>query len=116
MIKESLIITLIHHLANLGLLVPLFVTGQSEIKVFLHPVKSFGKYGKHLANINTGANIFEEEEEAVYLLTTLVWLMTLSSTLPPFLTLTIIYKKYFHPWRRILTFEGRGYLDESNFE
>ena len=97
-IKESLIITLIHHLANLGLLVPLFVTGQSEIKVFLHPVKSFGKYGKHLANINTGANIFEEEEEeAVSLLTTLVWLMTLSSTLPPFLTLTIIYQKYFHP-------------------
>ena len=123
-IKESLIITLIHHLANLGLLVPLFVTGRSEIKEFLPPVKSFGKtvYGKHLANINTGASIFgKEEEEAVSLLTTLVWLMTLSSTLPPFLTLTIIYQKYFHPWRRILTFEGRGffqreYLDESNFE
>ena len=100
MIKESLIATLIHHLANLGLLFPIFVTGRSGIKVFLPPVKSFGKtvYGKHLANINTGASIFgKEEEEAVSLLTTLVWLMTLSSTLPPFLTLTIIYQKYFHP-------------------
>ena len=94
--------TLIHHLATLGLLVPLFVTGrsnlQSGIKVFFPPVKSFGKtvYGKHLANINTGANIFEKEEEEVSLLTTLVWLMTLLSTLPPLLTLTIIYQKYFH--------------------
>ena len=62
---------------------------------------------KHQANINLGVNIFEKEEQAISLLMNLVWVMPVVVHAGSLLDviLTILFQKYFHPWRRILKFK-----------
>ena len=105
--KESMVMILIHHIANLLMLVPLFVTGANEnlsSEVIASSLSAKNVFAKHEENIANGVNIFEKEEEAVSLLAMLEWTMPLvihlTSGFDVFLAL--VYQKYFHPWRRIL--------------
>ena len=61
-------------------------------------------YRRHQENINAGLNIFDKEKEVVSMLTTLEWAMPLAIHLASILDilLAFVYRKYLHPWRRIL--------------
>ena len=107
-IKESMVMILIHHIANLLMIVPLFVTGaiwnQLEYEGISSILSAENVFAKHQENIINEVNIFEKEEEAVSLLTMLEWMMPLGIHITSLLDvfLAIVYQKYFHPWRRIL--------------
>merc|ERR1712173_204519 len=89
--KENLVMILIHYFVNLCMLAPLFVTAENV-------------YARHQENINAGLNIFDKEKEVVSMLTTLEWAMPLTIHLASILDilLAFVYRKYLHPWRRIL--------------
>ena len=61
-------------------------------------------YARHQENINAGLNIFDKEKEVVSMLTTMEWAMPLAIHLASILDilLAFVYRKYLHPWRRIL--------------
>ena len=106
-IKESLVMILIHHIANLLMLVPLFVTGaigNLTYEVIAFSLSAKNVFAKHEENIIDEVNIFEKEEEAVSLLAMLEWTMPLVIHLASLFDvfLALVYQKYFHPWRRIL--------------
>ena len=104
--KENLVMILLHYFVNLFMLGPLFVTGD-----FWKPAKSDSTffsaenvYTRHQENINAGLNIFDKEKEVVSMLTTMEWAMPLTIHLASILDilLAFVYRKYLHPWRRIL--------------